>query len=199
VVPERGPFRVDDAELLQRCLAGETAAWGRLVRTHAAVMHAVVARLLQRGRGPQLDIEDVLQGVFLKLWEDDRRRLRSFRGGCRLSTWLAAVARREALDRLRQRARRERHTATYEERRRDEKVAPAGPHALAADREAGLRVDDALQAIPPRDRLLVTLVGEDGWTYRNVARVLGVRENSIGPLLKRARERLASALAGQGT
>ncbi len=189
---------MDDTELLERCIAGDPVAWDQLVRAHVGVMHAVVARLLGRSSGPALDIEDVLQGVFLKLWEDDRRRLRTFRGGSRLSTWLAAVARREALDRLRGRARRTRHTAAYQEQRKESEPMAPSPLSTAVEREGGVRVADALQAISARDRLLVTLLGSEGWSYRDAARVLGVRENSMGPLLKRARERLASALASQG-
>lgn len=183
---------MDEAELLRRAIAGEDLAWAEMVRCHARVMHAVVARMLARAPAPRPDAEDVLQGVFLKLWEDDRRRLRAFRGGARLSTWLVAVARRETLDRLRRGGRRAAREA--EGGRRRAAAAAPGPEARAAVRDEGLRVARALERIPPRDRLLVRLVAEDGWSYRQVARVLGLRENSVGPLLQRARARLDTAL-----
>lgn len=187
---------MDEAEQLRRLIEGEPQAWDQLVHAHAAVMHAMVSRVLGRAGGADPSaIEDVVQAVFLKLFEDDRRRLKSFRGGAKLGTWLVAIARREAIDRLRGRERRTRHAEVLETRRREEQVTPPGPLETAAQREDALQLGAALEALPPRDRLLVTWV-EEGWSYRAVARVLGLRENSIGPLLKRARERLGRALNG---
>ncbi|MDA1194171.1 MAG: sigma factor, partial [Planctomycetota bacterium] len=87
---------MDEADLLARSIRGDPAAWERLVSAYAGVMFAVVERCLRTAR--RTEAEDVVQAVFLKLWEDDRRRLRTFRGGSRLGTWLVAIARREALD-----------------------------------------------------------------------------------------------------
>ena len=187
---------MDDATLLPRLIAGERAAWDELVEQTVGMLRAVVARVVARGTGPQPDVEDVLQGVFLKLWEDERRRLRTFRGGARLSTWLVAVARREAFEALRGDGRRTHHEAAY---RADPAPRPPAdePAQAAARGEERARVVGALAQIPARDRLLVTLVTEEGWSYRSVARVLDLQENSVGPLLQRARARLASALAAE--
>ncbi len=186
---------MDEAQQLPRLIAGDARAWDQLVRAHAPVMHAMVARQLGRAVDDGSIVEDVVQRVFLKLWEDDRRRLRTFRGGARLGTWLVAIARREAIDELRGRERRTRHAAVLETRTREQVEPPAGPDAVSAAREDAERMHEALAAIPPRDRLLVTWI-EEGWTYRAIARVLSLRENSIGPLLRRARERLGRALNG---
>jgi RNA polymerase sigma-70 factor (ECF subfamily) len=183
---------LDDAELLPRLLAGEAAAWDLLVRRHAALLDGMVARVL--GGAAAAEREDVVQSVFLKLWEDGRRRLRTFQGGCRLSTWLAAVARREALDRLRRRERHERHA-----RASGGDGAPPRPsvpaEAAAQGAEDRARLDAALGRLPARDRLLVRLVVQDGCTYREAARLLQASENSIGPWLGRAQERLRGLLA----
>ena len=87
------------------------------------------------------------------------------------------------------------HAAVLETRTREQVEPPRGPADVSAAREDAERMHEALAAIPPRDRLLVTWI-EEGWTYRAIARVLALRENSIGPLLKRARERLGHALNG---
>lgn len=185
---------MDEAEQLHRLIAGDGEAWNGLVREHAGVLHAMVARVLSRGSATEAEIEDVVQAVFLKLWDDDRRRLKAFRGGARLGTWLVAIARREAIDRLRARERQGRHLKLLEDRERDTREAPPGPLAEAAQGESRAKVGEALASLAPRDRLLVTWI-EQGWTYRAVARVLALRENSIGPLLARARDRLRRALA----
>jgi RNA polymerase sigma-70 factor (ECF subfamily) len=179
---------VDDVELLRRCVDGDPAARDALVRRHVAVLHSAVARVV----GP-VEAEDVLQATFSKLWEDGRRRLRSFRGGCRLSTWLVAVARREAVDRARSRASRERATASASLLSVLNGHAPAAD-ALAERRETLAALEAALERLPARDRLLVRLVHVDGRTYREAALLLDVPENSISPWLARARTRLEALL-----
>ena len=164
---------MDDRDRLPLLVAGEPAAWTAFVRDHAALLHTAVVRVLgPRGGASGVEPEDVVQAVFQKLWEDGRRRLRGFQGKSRLSTWLVAVAQRTALDRAR---------ATAEA---DVPLERVGEGALAA----------ALDALPPRDRLLVRWVHLDGRSYGEVARLLAVPENSISPWLARARARLGGLL-----
>lgn len=189
--------RTADASLVARCVTREPAAWDELVARHLAVLAAVVRRVVGRGG---VDVEDVLQSVYLRLWDDDCRRLRTFEGRSRLSTWLVVLARREALDRVRaRRGRRETAASAIDGAvadpavpERDGSAAPAS--AAAEDREERDRLSAAVDALPARDRLLVRLVWMDGCAYAEAARLLDVPENSISPWLLRARGRLKQAL-----
>ena len=184
---------MDDQELIRRCTLGEAEAWQELVRRHVPLLFAAVARTV----GPA-EAEDVLQGLFLKLWEDGRRRLRTFQGKSRLSTWLVAVAHREAVDHARSSGARDRLRAAPAS-----VLAVLNGHAPATDgsaasREAEAAVHAALGRLPARDRLLVRLVYLDECPYREVARLLAVPENSISPWLVRARGRLEALLRRDG-
>ena len=197
-----GSRGLNDADLLRGCIAGEKTAWGVLVRRHVGLMHAMAARVLGTTgeAGPLPEAEDAVQAVFLKLWEDGRRRLRSFQGRSRLSTWLVAVTRREALDRLRRDHRRQERTVEAGRRAIDRlredlrNGAPSLQEARAAAREQASGFGAAVAHLPARDRLLVRLVYEDGCSYREAAAVLQANENSIGPWLRRAQDRLRTAL-----
>lgn len=182
---------------MERCVDGDRRAWDVLVRAHLPRLYRSLRRLLGTGANATEDIQDVLQVLFLKLWEDDRRRLRSFQGRSQLSTWLVAVARREALRYLERRKRAARV------------VPPPGNGAslpgrlgeLVADPSRDLeraetveRVHDAVARLPLRDRLLVRLVCFDEASYSQAARALNVPVNSISPWLGRAKSRLASLL-----
>ena len=180
----------DDLLLVRRCCLGDAEAWRTLVERNAALLHAAVSRVVSA-----TDVEDVLQGLFAKLWEDGRRRLASFEGKSRLSTWLVAVARREALDVVRARGAHDRAVASSAS-----VLAVLNGHAPAVDamaerREAEAALLAALDELPARDRLLVRLVHLDACPYREAARLLAVPENSIGPWLARARDRLEAVLA----
>jgi RNA polymerase sigma-70 factor, ECF subfamily len=187
-----------DAALVRRCVAREPAAWDEFVHRHVPVLSSCVRRVL--GLSGAADVEDVLQAVFLKLWDDDCRRLRTFRGRSRLSTWLVVLARREALDRVR--ARRSRRETVSPAAMEGEPASPAagGRNGAAAasstaeDRDERARLLAAVDALPARERLLVRLVWMDGCAYADAARLLAVPENSISPWLLRARGRLRAAL-----
>ena len=111
------------------------------------------------------------------------------------------MACREALDRLRSRARPAARTVSLDGahvgngRATAEPAARGSPPDLeVAENEAHAALLLAVDRLPPRDRLLVRLVHVDGRPYAEVARLLAVPENSIGPWLLRARERLATSL-----
>ena len=90
-----------DVDDLERLLAGDKTAWDRFVARYAALVFAAVQRrLIPAGRGH--DVDDVAQDVFLRLCEDNFRRLASYDSGqAKLSTWLTVVASRIAIDHLR--------------------------------------------------------------------------------------------------
>ena len=195
------PAEADQA-LVRRCVAGDASAWEDLVLRHVDVLHSAAARLLGSGA----DAEDAVQAVFLKLWQDGRRRLAQFQGRSRLSTWLVAVVQREALDRLRSRPLAARTVSLDPARdalagspaaRNGHSAAVAGaarPEADLEERDAFAALLDRVDRLPPRDRLLVRLVYVDERPYREVALFLAVPENSISPWLSRARQRLRSLL-----
>jgi RNA polymerase sigma-70 factor (ECF subfamily) len=173
---------MNDAELARRCTEGDPSAWSELVRGNLDLVHRAVGRVLGAAGA---DIEDVLQTLFLKLMESDCRRLRSFQGRSKLSTWLVAVARREALDFLEKKGRAAAPVA--------KDASPDPAVTLDADLESK-RVQAALGRLPARDSLLLQLVCVDGATYDEAARLLAAPVNSISPWLGRAKERLKALL-----
>jgi RNA polymerase sigma-70 factor (ECF subfamily) len=65
--------------------------------------------------------------------------------------------------------------------------------------EGGLVVRDlerALAALAPEQREVVLLVGLEGMSYEEVARVLGVPQGTVMSRLHRGRERLRGLMAG---
>lgn len=176
---------MNDAELARRCIEGDPSAWSELLGGNLDLIHRAVARVVG---GSEADVEDVLQTLFLKLMEQDCRRLRSFQGKSKLSTWLVAVARREALDLLDRRGR----TAAVPERPVSDPLGDPGT-ALDAAQESK-RVKAALDRLPPRDSLLLQLVCVDGASYEEAALLLAAPLNSISPWLGRAKERLKALL-----
>jgi RNA polymerase sigma-70 factor (ECF subfamily) len=117
------------------------------------------------------EAEDVVQEVFVKLLrhlqkDGDRRNLRG---------WLFTVAANGCRDRIRARRRWLPWSAETDSRT----VTPED------ERGNALPLRRALAALPPRDRLLLSLRAQ-GLPYADIARASGIRQTSVGRLLARA-------------
>ena len=131
-------------------------------------------------------MEDVLQEAYLKAF----RALPRLKGDARaLRSWLMRIVYNAGIDELR-RARR-RPSVSLDETRHDHTVEVADD---AGDRE----LEAALEALPAEGRAVVLLVDVYGFDYRETARVLGIREGTVGSRLHRARRELRAAIEEEG-
>jgi RNA polymerase sigma-70 factor (ECF subfamily) len=178
-VPAPGPPETRlDLDAVRR---GEAAALGEVYRRHAGGLLVMLRGLL----ASEADAEDVLHDVFLGL----PGALRRYEERDAFGGWLRRVAARVALERLRT------------GRRRGE-VGLAEVAALASRGEAEalpdrLLVEAALAALPDTLRVVVVLRELEGWSHRDIARFLGLREGAVMTRHSRAMARLRTALEGQ--
>ncbi len=141
------------------------------------------------------EAEDGVQEVFLKV----QRRIDTFRGEARLSTWLYQVALRTLLDHRRRvvRNRRDGHFPTLAEGRAENEI-PAnglGPAAEASRQERKTLVRDCLDRLPQKYREVLTLRELEGLSYRDIARILDTAQGTVESRIFRARQRLAQELS----
>jgi RNA polymerase sigma-70 factor (ECF subfamily) len=179
-----------DRDLLARCLERKPKAWEAFVdRFMGLVVHVVNHTAQSRSvRLTSQDREDLCAEVFLALLENDFAILRHFRGLSSLATYLTVVARRVVVRELLK-------------RRAASKLAQAnGANDVAAGSEP---VEQRITDRDEVERLLEELSGHEadavrlfhleGKSYQEISSALGVPENSIGPLLSRAREKMRRA------
>jgi RNA polymerase sigma-70 factor (ECF subfamily) len=74
----------EDAEVVRRCLGGETEAFGEIVGRYETRIYATVYRIL----GDAEDARDIAQEAFLRAYS----KLDTFKEGARFSTWLYTIA-----------------------------------------------------------------------------------------------------------
>ena len=89
---------VDDRQLIDRVLAGDTRAADAFVTRFTRLVWAILIRQTALAAG---QVEDVYQGVFVRLWEDDYRRIRNWSQNGDFAAYLAPIVRHLALDALR--------------------------------------------------------------------------------------------------
>jgi len=169
-----------DSELLAAVQRADATALGELYARHAPRMLGVARRVL----GAELDAEDVLQEVFLEVWQ----RAGTFdaaRGGAR--TWLFVRVRSRALDRRRAVLR-----ARLTPLELDEATEPSAPSA--GEEELALR--QAVQHLPRELGELVALGYRDGLSSREMADAIEIPLGTVKSRVARALATLRGVLSG---
>lgn len=174
-----------DRQLLQRCLDGSPRAWQDFAdRFLGLVVH--VANHTAASRGIALDNatrDDLVAEVFLAILQNDLAPLRRFRRNCSLATYLTVIARRVIVRRL---INRERNG--HQPLRDAESVAANNGEASRIHDQH--QVEELLQRLDPQEADVVRMYHLEGRSYQEISREVGMSENSIGPLLSRARAKM---------
>ena len=183
--------RADDdpqLALIQRVGRGDQAAFGDLYDLAAPLVHGVVLKIV---RDPS-QAEEVVQEVFFELWRI-APRFDPARGT--VTSWVATIAHRRAVDRVRsEQASRDRveRESTRVERPHDEVAdSVVGYDQTQFDRR---RVRRALERLTAMQREAVELAYFGGHTYREVAVLLDVPEGTIKTRIRDGMIRLRDEL-----
>lgn len=180
----------DDQALVERCRAGDLAAFEPLVAKYRQRVWRLAFNVLR----DREDAWDVAQEAFVRAYQ----ALPSFRGQAAFYTWLFRIAMNVAADRARQRAARGRAFGTerVEEEEWERTMAdPAEtPEERAARAEERVRIQRALDALPGHHRTIIMLSDLEGLSYREIADVLGIPMGTVMSRLHNARKRLRGLL-----
>jgi len=191
----REHFLDQDLELIERCLAGEDAAWEDLVKVHSRRVYSICYRFT----GSPADAEDLTQDVFLKIYSN----LSSFdtnRGS--LQVWITTMTRNLLVDNFR-RTKNQRATGSLddgwdqtEELKPIDRLTAQGPspHEMAARKELEKMVQNALSHVSVDLREAVILRDLQDMDYKEIAQVLGIPEGTVKSRISRGRAELARLL-----
>ncbi len=175
--------RQADQELMERVSRGDAVAFQILVDSGISRILAVARRML----GDDMEAEDVAQDVFLRLW----RQADKWDGGrAKVSTWLYRVTVNSCIDRLR--ARREDTVKELPE------VAHQATQVQAMEEEDLQRyMDEALQALPERQRTALVLFHFEDLSMSAVSEIMDASVEAVESLLGRGRRALKKDLESQ--
>jgi RNA polymerase sigma-70 factor (ECF subfamily) len=175
----------DDGYLVRRAQEGYLDAYAELVNRHSLLAYRVALRIL----GHHQDAEDVAQEALVTAWQ----QLPQFRGESSFSTWLYRIVTRRALNRINRDRRHSSADAIVE----NAEVADDSTRTdIAFERtETVDAVTQAIQALPPVQRVVVVLHHLEGLSYADVATITASTVPAVRSQLYRARRALGSALA----
>ena len=210
---DRMPAREIDAAAVRAALEGDSAALHELVEVMTPIVHSRVARSLgrrreTRGRDIRPDIADFTQEVFVALFTDDAKALRSWNPtrGLSFINFVGLLAQRRVATLLRVRKR----NTWYDEPLRDSEPPMAaandsGSEASAVSRELLGRLLDRLETmLSPRGLDLFQRLYMDEQSVEEVCAQTGLNPNAVhqwrrrlGIAARRALEELQGASSSQ--
>jgi RNA polymerase sigma-70 factor (ECF subfamily) len=189
------PLREIDRKLIDRCLGKEPGAWNDFVdRYMGLIYHVIQHAAYARSRTlSSEDVEDIAAEVFLKIVDDEYAILKKFKGISSLPTYLTVIARRICVKQLIKRQREEELGHTNAHRAFTDDGASGEIEAIVTAEEVERILDD----LPDREAEVVRMYHLKYMNYRQIAKKLGIPENSVGPILAKARKRLREAAEQQ--
>jgi RNA polymerase sigma-70 factor (ECF subfamily) len=155
------------------------------------VRHNVrVFRLLLRAVGDAAAAEDLLNEVFLDIW----RHAGQFEARSKVSTWILAIARFKAVA-----SRRRRGFNQLDDCAAEAIEDPSdSPEAAVLKQSSGTALRACLRQLSPAHRQILDLIYYHEQSIAEVARIVGVPENTVKTRAYYARRRLAQLLAERG-
>jgi RNA polymerase sigma-70 factor, ECF subfamily len=165
-----------DMRLLDQLRSGDAEAGRRFVRDY----YPGIYRYLHYLTGRREVAEDLAQETFVQAW----RGLASFEGRSSLRAWLHRIAHREFLQALRG----QRVCASLDE-------APQALEPRAAAETSAVELRQVIAKLPLGEREVVVLHYLEGYSYEEIAGILGAPVGRVRQRLVEARARLRRELA----
>lgn len=159
-----------EAELISRILEGDLDAFRLLLRQYEKLVALVVSRMV-KGREDQ---EDARQEVFIRVY----RKLHTFRGESKLSTWITKVAYNTALNYLQSTAGKK---ALITDINEAEKLfmMEAGPDTLLMQKDSAAYIQSLIDRLPLPYRTVLTLYHIGELTYQEIEAITGMPEGTV--------------------
>ena len=187
----------EETATLATLKARDPEAMNCLVREQCHLVYSAILRLV---RDPD-ETKSLVQETFLQAF----RSLDAFRGHSKISTWLYGIAMNVTRDYLRKKTRQrrvlsKRHIDWLQpyftwQGRHAEQVTAWDPERMMEKRERMRLVREAINQLPERYRVVLTMRDLDELSTSEVAEALSISEGSVRVRLHRARNALRKLLA----
>lgn len=172
------------------------ASFRQLVERHQRRAFAIALSLVR----DENDAREIVQDAFLRVFKG----LGTFQGSSSFFTWLYRIITNLSIDLIRKPGNKlgDLDESRLEVEEDQEALFPflsrvdgADPVDMVRRNEIGLRLQQALEALPPYHRGVIVMREIEGLSYEEMAQVMGVSKGTIMSRLFHARQKLQRALA----
>ena len=174
-----------DPDLIRSTIAGDQAAFQIFVERYQKPIFSYLYRFLYQNREAA---EDIAQTVFLKIYQN----LNSIDPEKPIASWVFRIAHNEAANYLRTVSRRKESLMDDE---RWSKIADRKDRiGNSEEEEYSDLIQRALKKIKPQYREVIVLFYFEEKSYKEIATILNSSTNTVGTLVRRAKQQLKKIL-----
>ena len=186
------PSASEERDLMRRIADQDEAALATLYDRYSSLVFSLTLRIVKERQ----EAEDLLQDVFLQVWE----KASSFdhnRG--HLYGWLVTLARNRSIDRIRQKqSLQRRHNKLEEEAVLDEPIRQTAqsPLEMVVALEQASQVKEAMQQIPKEQQDVILLAYFGGYSQSEIAKILNAPLGTVKTRTRQGMRKLEQILKG---
>ncbi len=174
-----------ETEAIEHCRQGDIAGLHVLFEMH----RSKVLNLSWRMLGSQQDAEDVLQEIFLKVFD----RIKNYRGDSAFSTWLYRMTTNHCLDILRRRK-----ILSFMGFENAPEIADKKDSNKAIDLGFSPVIVKAIEKLPEKQKACLLMREMDDLSYEDIAKALNLSLGSVKSNIHRSKAFLKEALEKEG-
>ena len=172
---------IEERALVTRVINGDMYAFRLLIKQHERLVAHMIGRVVKS----EADKEELCQDVFLKVHE----RLKDFSFQSKLSTWIATIAYRHAINHARK------NKVTFSDIPEEESftkrfINEETPADVVAEADTDKFVSHLVEQLPEQYRTILTLFHVEGMTYPEICDIMSLPEGTVKSYLFRARNLL---------
>ena len=188
---EIAPSHGSEPSFVTRCANNQPGYRTYFIERYTAVVRSAIIKVFRQYSHFGHDaVDDLIQDVFVALFDNNGERMRSFEGrnGCSLETWLRVVASRQTLNYLRRPCFQEKP----HEKAQVGTIQDSAPHAekILLQQEQVSFVKDEIKQLSDIDRLVFQLLYEDGFSYDEAAAVCQMTKGALYTRVSRIKDGL---------
>lgn len=175
-------------ELLDKIAAGDEAAFRLVYGTFYKRLLQFALAIVRTHESA----EEIVEDVFVRIWQH-RTSAASIHN---LRVYLYTATKNAALNYLSKKA-RESITEPYDHIHVELRGSDITPEQILITAEMNRKLQEAVEALPPRCKMIFKLVREDGLRYKEIAEILNISVNTIDVHMAIAVKRIAAALGAE--
>jgi RNA polymerase sigma factor (sigma-70 family) len=169
---------IDDQMLVSRVLSGDHQAFRLLIKQNERLVAHMVGRVVKNNE----EREELCQDIFLRVYD----KLDEFTFQSKLSTWIATIAYRHAINFIRK-AKLSLSDIPDEENFTTSFIEQINPETLASEEDMDRFVLTLVDQLPVQYKTVLTLYHLDGMSYPEIGVATGMPEGTVKNYIFRAR------------
>ncbi|WP_457551505.1 RNA polymerase sigma factor [Desulfobacula sp.] len=193
-----GPQNVTNANLMARIKKGDRDAFATLVQSH----QTSVLNFIWHFMGDRSEAEDLAQEAFLRVWKSAP----TYKPQAKFSTWLYRIITNLCINRHRALKIRNLFTISLSPKDKPDMTDvlesepganPVTPESRLLEAEQYQKLFNALDTLPPAQKLAIVLKINQGLSYSEISQILGRSVSAVDALLIRAKKNLQKKLGAK--